>query len=69
MRIGNSMSRLTYVVGVMVAGVFAPATGCADPSPAAPAAGSAVTLQDLLSAPVPALCQHDPGNLYAVPYL
>ncbi|MGV0779418.1 hypothetical protein [Mycolicibacterium sp. XJ775] len=63
MKIGNSMIRLTGVVGVLVAGVFASVTGCADPSPAAPAAGRSVTLQDLLSAPVPALCQHDPGNL------
>ncbi|WP_301120704.1 hypothetical protein [Mycolicibacterium fortuitum] len=60
MKDGNAMIRLTGVVGVMA---FAAATGCADPSPAAPAAGSSVTLQDLLSAPVPALCQHDAGNL------
>jgi hypothetical protein len=53
------------VVGVVV-GVYEPAISRADPSipvPGPPAGGGAVTLQDLLSAPVPGLCRHDPGNL------
>ena len=56
--------RTIRVVGV-VCGLFGLATGCGHPpSPApAPAAGGTVTLQDLLSAPLPALCQHDPGTL------
>jgi hypothetical protein len=45
----------------MALGLFGAATSNADPP--SPAAGSAVTLADLLSAPVPGLCQHDPGNL------
>ncbi|MEV0673360.1 hypothetical protein [Mycobacterium sp. NPDC050441] len=59
---GNSMIRLTCVVGAVVVGLSAPATSQAEPSPVPPAGGT-VTLQDLLSAPVPALCQHDPGDL------
>ena len=36
----------------------------ADPSTPVPTPGRrAVTFDDLLRAPVPALCQHDPGNL------
>lgn len=56
----RSVVRLICLLTV-VASVSEPAIGRADPSP--PAAGGAVTLQELLSAPVPALCQHDPGNL------
>ncbi len=63
MSIGNAMIRRTCVVCAVVVGLFEPATGCAHPSPASPVAGGTVTLQDLLSAPVPALCEHDPGNL------
>jgi hypothetical protein len=53
------------VVGVVV-GAYELAISKADPSspvPGPPASGGVVTLQDLLSAPVPGLCQHDPGNL------
>jgi len=43
----------------MAVSLIHPATIHADPA----TGGNAVTMQDLLSAPVPALCQHDPGNL------
>jgi hypothetical protein len=51
----NARAPMICLSAVAVA-AFAPATSHADPP-------SAVTMQDLLSAPVPALCQHDPGNL------
>ncbi|WP_396926372.1 hypothetical protein [Mycolicibacterium sp.] len=51
-------SMTCVVAAVVIGGVTASPTGSADP-----AAGSVVTLQQLLSAPVPALCEHDPGNL------
>jgi hypothetical protein len=57
---------LICLISAVVVSLFAPATGNADPSTLVPgptARGSAVTLQDLLSAPVPALCQHDAGTL------
>jgi hypothetical protein len=57
---------LICLISAVVVGVFEPAISKADPStpvPGPPASGGAVTLQDLLSAPVPGLCQHDPGNL------
>src|ERR1700754_2427405 len=57
---------LTCLISAVVVGVFAPAISKADPSspvPGPPAGGGAVTLQDLLFAPVPGLCQHDAGNL------
>lgn len=52
--------RLIGVVSVATFGVLIAPVSKADPSPAS---GGAVTLQELLSAPVPALCLHDPGNL------
>ncbi|WP_135457742.1 hypothetical protein [Mycobacterium sp. DL99] len=61
MKIGNAMIRVICVVGVVVVGSFEPAIGDADPSPT-PGVGT-VTLQELMSAPVPALCEHEPGNL------
>jgi hypothetical protein len=57
---------LICLISAVVVGVFEPAISKADPSspaPGPPASGGAVTLQDLLFAPVPGLCQHDPGNL------
>ena len=57
---------LICLVSAVVVGVFEPAISKSDPSspvPGPPASGGAVTLQDLLFAPVPGLCQHDPGNL------
>lgn len=48
---------MVSVVCAVVISVM-PATSGADP-----ASGTVVTLQQLLSAPVPALCQHGPGNL------
>ena len=70
----RSSARVATRIGVLadlldpavVVRVFQPAIGKADPSspaPGPPASGGAVTLQDLLFAPVPGLCQHDPGNL------
>ncbi|AKK26469.1 hypothetical protein AB431_06930 [Mycobacterium sp. EPa45] len=53
----NRWSMVSVVCAVVIS-VVTPATGSADP-----AGGTVVTLQQLLSAPVPALCQHDPGNL------
>ncbi|MGW4097317.1 hypothetical protein [Mycobacterium sp. NPDC004974] len=55
------MIRATCMVGVVVVGLFQPAMSHADPSPAP--TGGTVTLADLLSAPVPALCRHDAGTL------
>jgi hypothetical protein len=57
---------LICLVSLVAVGLFQPATSKADPPsplPGPPAGGGAVTLQDLLFAPVPGLCQHDPGNL------
>ncbi|MBB3602282.1 hypothetical protein FHT40_001915 [Mycolicibacterium sp. BK556] len=57
-----NLTRAAAVCLVFTVGVIAPATSHADP--ASPSTGgSSVTVADLLSAPVPALCQHDPGNL------
>jgi hypothetical protein len=49
---------LICLICAVVVGMFEPAISKADPP-----SGGVVTLQDLLSAPVPGLCQHDPGNL------
>jgi hypothetical protein len=56
---------LICLTSAMALGLSGAATSNADPpSPVpVPPAGSAVTLAELLSAPVPGLCQHDPGNL------
>ncbi len=57
---------LICLISAVAAGGLEPAIGKADPPgpvPGPPASGGAVTLQDLLAAPVPGLCQHDPGNL------
>lgn len=51
-----------YVIFTAAVGFIEPVTSNADPA-SPPTGGTVVTLQDLLSAPVPALCQHDPGNL------
>src|ERR1700758_2859747 len=62
----RSLWRLTCLISAVMVGVFEPAASNAEPSspvPVPPAGGGVVTLQDLLVAPVPALCQHDPGNL------
>lgn len=56
-----STVRAAYVLVAVVVGFIAPPTSHADPGQ--PTDGSVVTLQSLLSAPVPALCEHDPGNL------
>ena len=53
-------------VVVMAAGASSAAISNADPATPAPTPGDrsgAVTFDDLLRAPVPALCQHDPGTL------
>jgi hypothetical protein len=57
--------RLICLTSAMTLGLFGAATSNADPASPVPVnpAVSAVTLADLLSAPVPALCRHDPGNL------
>jgi hypothetical protein len=57
---------LICLICAVVVVVFAPATSNADPSspvPGLPAGADAVTLQELLSAPMPELCQHEAGNL------
>jgi hypothetical protein len=56
------------LIGVMsvVVGMFHPVTGNADPSSPEPRPATGVgtvTMQDLLFAPVPQLCQHDAGRL------
>ena len=54
------------LTSAVVVGVFEPAISTAEPPSPVPgpsAGGGVVTLQDLLVAPVPGLCQHDPGNL------
>lgn len=58
------MSKTTAAAVCLIfsVGFTAPAASTADPS-SPPPGGSSVTLADLLSTPVPALCQHDPGNL------
>jgi hypothetical protein len=53
-------------VVTLTAGVSSPVISNADPATPAPTPGdrsAAVTFDNLLRAPVPALCQHDPGNL------
>lgn len=56
---------LICLTSAVMAGMIQPATSQADPSNPVPGppAGGAVTMQDLLFAPVPALCGHDSGNL------
>lgn len=49
------------VGGCLLAGCGADSKG--EPSPTSDPAVAAVTLDDLLSAPVPELCKHEPGNL------
>jgi len=57
--------RLICLTTALAVGLFNAAISKADPPSPVPGtpAGSAVTLAELLSAPVPALCRHDPGNL------
>ncbi len=57
---------LICLISAVLVGVFEPAISNAGPSspvPGPPAGGGTVSLQDLLFAPVPELCQHDAGNL------
>ena len=62
-------SRAVKLIGLLSAVVVAACAHTTEMSKAAPATpvptpGSrAVTFEDLLRAPAPALCQHDPGNL------
>ena len=67
-RAPKSPARLAYrlmcLTSAMTLGLFGAATSNADPPSPVPTPGSrAVTFEDLQRAPVPALCQHDPGNL------
>jgi hypothetical protein len=57
--------RLICLTSAIALGLFDAATCKADPPSPVPGtpAGNVVTLADLLSAPVPGLCRHDPGNL------
>jgi hypothetical protein len=58
--------KLICVLSAVVVAACAHTTGISKAGPATPVpppGSRAVTFDDLLRAPVPALCQHDPGNL------